>query len=69
MEDLLKLIAEILNINEKKIIFSKKKHFGHYIRTPYSYDGNTSFKVTNRSYIEISEGIKQLIDFIKEGKN
>lgn len=68
MEDLLKLIAEILNINEKKIIFSKKKHFGHYIRTPYSYDGNTSFKVTNRSYIEISEGIKQLIDFIKEGK-
>ncbi len=66
MDDLLKLIAEILGISEKKIKFLKNKQVGHYLRTPYNYNEDLPIKINLQNYIEISEGIKQLIKYIRK---
>ena len=65
VEDFLKMIAEILSINKKKINFKNKNYPGHYIRTPYSIDEDISHKLTLSSHIDLGEGLKDLIKKIK----
>jgi UDP-glucose 4-epimerase len=66
ISDLLKTIAEILNKNYK-IIFKKKKNIsGHYNLSPYSYDEDVNLKLRRNSYIDMGQGLIQLVNFIKD---
>ncbi len=65
VSEFLKIIAEILSINKKKIFFKNKNYPGHYIRTPYSIDDDISHKLTLSTHIDLGEGIKDLIKKIK----
>lgn len=66
--DLLHSINEIMK-NKFKIHFAEKKFDGHYIRTPYSYDEDIGKKYKRSSYIDMGQGLIQLIKYVKETLN
>lgn len=66
VKDLLNTVGELLNI-KSKVKFISSKHEGHYIRTPYSYV-ETPIKIVNENYIDLNEGILQVINEIYEKK-
>ena len=61
--DFLKFLSEILNI--KKIKYKKPKFEGHYTITPFQIDENISKKVNMKNYIDLGEGILNLVKNIK----
>mgnify|MGYP001336752337 CR=1 FL=1 len=68
ISELLKTIAEILN-KKYKIIFKNKKNIsGHYNLSPYSYEEDLNLKLRRNSYIDMGQGLIQLINFIKDKK-
>ena len=66
--DLMKMIAEILNISHE-VQFIDDKQSGHYIRTPYSYQTKLGLKFTQQVYVDLGQGLLELIDEIKQIKN
>jgi UDP-glucose 4-epimerase len=66
VKDLLNTVGELLNI-QSKVKFVSSKHEGHYVRTPYSY-GEAPIKIVNKNYIDLNDGILQVIDEIYEKK-
>ena len=67
--DLLKTICEILNLPEDKAIIIKKKIVGHYIRTPYSQEYKFTKKIVPSKYIDLSEGIVEIIKHLRKTNN
>lgn len=65
VKDFLKMIAEILMINPKKIHFKNKSYPGHYVVTPYSYLPKPGKKYVPNKTIDLGQGIIDLIEFIK----
>ncbi len=63
VEDLLKTLAEILNISDK-INFKKSKELGHYITTPYNYIPRLGKKFTPNLHVDLGQGLLQMIDEI-----
>ncbi len=63
IEDLLKMIAEILDLDEsvKKTTNDRK---GHYITTPYNYNKLIARKYVMPFYIDFGQGILQMIEEI-----
>ena len=64
MKDLLKTISEILGY--KKIVFKKIKDENHYEQTPYSYIPKLGVKYKPDTFIDVGQGILQLIDSLKK---
>jgi len=66
--DLLKMIAEILNIPEARTKILKKKQIGHYIRTPHAQQMKFTKKLVPNSYIDLGEGILQIINELNKNE-
>lgn len=70
VKDLLIMIKEILGSNYK-IQYSKKnlnsmEKTNHYISTPYSYKEDFTKKIKSNQYVDMGQGIVDLINFIKK---
>jgi len=68
VSELLYTINEIMN-KKLRISFSKKKFDGHYIRSPYSFDDDVGKKYKRSTYIDMGQGLIQLIKFVKNNIN
>ena len=66
--DLLKMIAEIMNISENSISLINEKKPGHYVRTPYSVSSNAGHKYTPSMHIDLGQGLMQMINEIKDSE-
>ena len=65
--DLLRMIKEIIGIKKKiKIVNHKQK--GHYILVPHNYNENLAMKYSINPFIDLGEGIKSLIKYVKNEK-
>mgnify|MGYP001270521224 CR=1 FL=1 len=69
VSDLLKMIAEILDIPEKETEIVDKNQIGHYIRTPYAQQTKLTKKIVPNKYVDIGEGILQIINELKESND
>ncbi len=67
--DLLKMIGEILDIPEEETQIIKKYQVGHYIRTPYAQPTKFTKKIVPNKYVDIGEGILQIINELKQNDN
>jgi UDP-glucose 4-epimerase len=67
VEELLKLLGEILDINSP-IEFLDEKQSGHYVRTPYSYESNIGKKYIPSLHVDLGQGLLQLIEEIHKMK-
>lgn len=63
VEDLLKMLAEILGY-ESKVEFLEKNNIGHYIRTPYSYQPKLGRKFISPMHVDLGQGLIELINQI-----
>lgn len=64
--DLLKMIGEILEIPEEETKIIDKNQIGHYIRTPYAQQTKFTKKIVPNKYIDIGEGILQIVNELKQ---
>ena len=64
VSDLLKMLAEILDIKEK-IEFIEKESVGHYVRTPYAYQPRLGRKYVPPLHVDLGQGLLQLIDEVR----
>jgi UDP-glucose 4-epimerase len=62
--DMLKTIAEIMDLSEEKIEFSDQPQTGHYVMTPYSYQNDIGKKYIPSKHIDLGQGLLQLINLI-----
>ncbi|MBL80234.1 MAG: NAD-dependent epimerase [Nitrosomonadaceae bacterium] len=62
--DLLKMLSEILGINED-IEFIEGKLTGHYVRTPYAYQPKLGRKYIPPMHVDLGQGLMQLIDEVR----
>ena len=67
--DILKMIAEMMNINQKNIKFKNTNHKGHYIRTPYAYNPKIVKKYIPSFHVDLGQGLLDLIKDIKKKIN
>lgn len=61
VNDLLKMIAEILNLPDESIEFIDREYAGHYVRTPYSYQPKLGRKYIPSTHIDLGQGVLQVI--------
>jgi UDP-glucose 4-epimerase len=59
--DLLKMLAEILNLPENSIEFIEGKYNGHYVRTAYSYQPKLGRKYIPSTHVDLGQGLLQVI--------
>tara|TARA_A100001015_G_C14881275_1_gene668546 strand:- start:54 stop:929 length:876 start_codon:yes stop_codon:yes gene_type:complete len=59
--DLLNMLAEIIGLPKSSIKFSNKEYEGHYIRTPYHYEPELAEKYIPETYIDLGEGLLEII--------
>ena len=62
--DMLKTIAEIMDLSEERIKFSDQQQTGHYVMTPYSYQNDIGKKYIPSKHIDLGQGLLQLINLI-----
>ena len=59
--ELLSMLAEIIGLPKSSVQFSKKKYEGHYVRTPYHYEPELAEKYIPDTYIDLGEGLLEII--------
>jgi UDP-glucose 4-epimerase len=59
--DLLKMLAEILNLTDDSVEFIEGNYEGHYVRTPYAYQPKLGRKYTPLSHVDLGQGLLQVI--------
>ncbi len=64
VNDLLKMLAEILGIPEK-VEFIEKETVGHYVRTPYAYQPRLGRKYVPPLHVDLGQGLLQLIEQVR----
>ena len=65
--DLLNMLAEMMDLDKGSINFTEEEYLGHYIQTPYHYDSDLAEKYVPTSFIDLGEGLVELIqDCINE---
>ena len=57
VSDLLKMIAEILNIHQDSIEFINNHPTGHYVRTPYAYQPRLGRKDVQSVHFDLGQGL------------
>ena len=60
--DVLKMLAEILDLPDTAVEFTKQNNIGHYVRTPYSYQTKIGRKYIPPLHVDLAQGFLQLID-------
>ncbi len=65
VQELLKMLAEILGIPDKEVRFRDEDYAGHYVRTPYSYQSKLGRKYTPPLHVDLGQGLLQLIDEVR----
>ena len=60
--DVLKMLAEILDLPETAVEFKKQPNIGHYVRTPYSYQTKIGRKYIPPMHVDLAQGFIQVID-------
>lgn len=68
ISDLLKMITEISG-KKNKVVFNKKAKNLHYSITPYSFEENSSKKITSNIFTDLGQGILEIMDSIKNKNN
>jgi len=63
--DLLKMIAEILGIDDSCVKFTQGKAKGHYVRTPYAYTPRIGKKFIPPLHVDLGQGLLQVIEEIR----
>jgi UDP-glucose 4-epimerase len=66
VENLLKMLAEILGYQPEKTEFIEKIYEGHYIKTPYAYMPKIGRKYIPSLHIDLGQGLLQLIDEVQK---
>ena len=61
VEDLLKMLAEILQLPENSIEFIEGQNTGHYVRTPYAYQPKLGRKYIHPVHVDLGQGLVQVI--------
>lgn len=64
--DMLKMLAEILDLPKKSVKITKGQVTGHYVRTPYTYRPKFSKKYIPPRHIDLGQGLLQLINELKQ---
>lgn len=64
-DELFSLLKEILGKN-KKIVYSKKKLDGHYLKTPYILNKEIVKKYTLPFHVDFAQGLVDLINYVKK---
>ena len=64
VHDLLKMIAEILNLPNESVEFIDGEYNGHYVRTPYAYQPKLGRKYISPTHIDLGQGLLQVITHI-----
>src|SRR3989338_549706 len=64
-KELLNMIKEMLN-DSVKIEFLNEDYKGHYVITPYSFIPTTSRKMVNNPYIDMGQGLLEIVKKIHE---
>ena len=59
--ELFKLIFEILNINENIVLNEDKQKISHYKISPYSFEPRESKKLIPKKFIDIGQGVLEII--------
>ncbi len=67
-KELLNMIKEIFN-DSIKIKFLKQNYKGHYLITPYSFSPMTSQKIVNNPYIDMGQGLLEIISKLHKDLN
>ena len=62
--EMLKMLAEILSIDENNIEFIEDNNEGHYVRTPYSYQPKLGKKYIPPVHVDLGQGLLQVINEI-----
>jgi UDP-glucose 4-epimerase len=62
--DMLKMLAEILNLSEDSVEFTEERYNSHYIRTPYAYQPKLGRKYISPTHVDLGQGLLQIIDEI-----
>ena len=63
--DLLKMLAEILDLPKDAVEFVPVEYAGHYVRTPYAYQPKLGRKYTPPLHVDLGQGLLQLIEEIQ----
>ena len=66
VEDLLKMLAEILQLPENSIEFIKGQNTGHYVRTPYAYQPKLGRKYVPPIHVDLGQGLLQVIHELQD---
>ena len=61
VSNLLKMIAEILNLTDDSVEFIEGKYGGHYVRTPYAYQPKLGRKYIPSTHVDLGQGLLQVI--------
>jgi UDP-glucose 4-epimerase len=61
ISDLLNMLAEMIGLPKSSIKFSNNKYEGHYTRTPYHYEPELAEKYIPETYIDLGEGLLEII--------
>ena len=59
--ELLSMLAEIIGLPKSAVQFNKIEYEGHYIRTPYHYEPELAEKYIPDTYVDLGEGLLELI--------
>ena len=60
--DMLKMLAEILDISEDLVEFVDAVDVGHYVRTPYAYQPKIGRKYIPPIHVDLGQGLLQMIN-------
>ena len=60
--DMLKMLAEILDISEDLVEFIDADDIGHYVRTPYAYQPKLGRKYIPPIHVDLGQGLLQMIN-------
>mgnify|MGYP000718217552 CR=1 FL=1 len=68
VQDLLKMLAEILGLPEEAVEFKNAHYAWHYVRTPYAYQPKVGRKYIPPMHIDLGQGLLQLISEVESTK-
>ena len=63
--DLLKILAEILNLPDDAVKFLPTENMSHYVRSPYAFQPKLGRKYTPPMHVDFGQGLLQMIHEIK----
>ena len=67
--DLFKLIFEVLQLEEKINLSKESNVVSHYKISPYSFQPKESKKLVPKKFIDIGQGVLEIIHEIEDSKN